>query len=167
MRRRPTPPPMALPGWGPMSAPTHPRPRPRGGRVEAFVQGAVPAVLGTLAVFRGAPHLQEGLVAAVVAAAPFLLLLGLWFTLKASPNRGRTLAEWVAVALVVVLLGHGTVTVPNVQTVADAKTPAERVDAAKGDLGQLQDRFAGLLDRVKGWRPTPSPVEGSPTEEDR
>lgn len=146
MRHRYAPPP--TPGWGPISPPTRPS-----GRAGAIIQGAVPAALGTFAVLRGLPHLPEGFGAVALAAAPFLLLLGLWFVLKASPSKGRTLIEWAAVVMVVILLSNGGIAAPSVKVAADRKAPAERIAKARQDLvglygiwGELSERFPVLPD---------------------
>jgi O-antigen ligase len=146
LRRYPPPPP--YPGWGPISAPTHPRPSRKR---ELLHQLVVPAVLFTIALFKGLLLTKGGLLA-------FALAVTLWFVLQNRPDRGRTVLEWVAVGLLLVLLSNAGMAAPNVKTVADRKAPAERVDAAKGDLDRARQGVINLWEQIAQGFPGPSPT---------
>jgi hypothetical protein len=150
--RRYAPPPPALPGWGPMSSPTHPRPS-RGGELRREL--LVPGLFAGFFLVKGLLFTLGGLIA-------FALAVWLWFTFKNSRDRGRVLFEWAAVAVVLLVLSNAGVRAPNVRVTADRKAPAERVTEAKGYLQEVRQGLVNVAEDVKTRLPTFGQPEDKP-----
>ena len=140
--------PSPMPGWGPISPPTHPQPRSGVRR-----QLIVPGLLFTAALFSGLLRTRLGMFA-------FALSVVLWFVLQNHPNRARTLAEWAAVAILVVVVSGAGVTTPKAKITADRRAPVERVHRkAKGDLDRVREGALNLWDQIAQGFPNPNPPE--------
>lgn len=133
-------PPVLGGGWGPMTAPP---------RTPFRRHLIVPVVLLTIGLLTGLLRTRQGIVATV-------LMYSLYCLYRASRNKGETLLVAVGAGLLVAMLGQAGVAPPTINTTVDRKAPAERVEAAKGDLDKARQGAVNLWAQIASGFPGPT-----------